>query len=83
MNKQEIQLHRRLKKKLPNYPALPKFIIHASDKKYKDYPDGLKASCLRGFTKRLNNWLKNPNNYIEWFKITGSVIQEDEVVETV
>ena len=67
MNQAEIAQHEKLKKKIPEYPALPRFITHKSEKKYREFDKGLKESTIRGFKKRLSNWLKDDNNAKRFF----------------
>lgn len=67
MNQAEIAVHEKIKKKIPHYPALPRFITHKDSKKYNGFDKGLKESCIRGFRKRLSNWLKDDNNAKAYF----------------
>ena len=54
LDKTEISKHKSLKERFPDYPQLPKFL----QKNSKNYDEGLKRSCIRGFLGRVANWKK-------------------------
>jgi hypothetical protein len=53
MTLEEVNGHKAMKKRFPNYPRLPKAIITDYEKVILD---GHVVSTLRGFYKRLSNW---------------------------
>ena len=78
MNQTEIAEHQHYKRRIPHYPALPKFITLKSQEKYKNFPKGLKDSCLQGFRKRLSNWLRDEHNATLHFIHTPKAVKEAE-----
>lgn len=58
MTKLEIEIHLHRKKKISNYPRLPKQLF----KKGKKRDTKLIESCLQGFHKRITNWMKDDIN---------------------
>lgn len=58
MTKENINVHISMKKKHPNYPKLPKFILNAGNSKYTQPNEGLRKSCIMGFYSRVENWHK-------------------------
>lgn len=86
MNKAEIAHHLSLKKKIPHYPQLPRFITQAGTKKYTvaRFSKELRESCLRGFYKRLANWRANKQNqeflfYHDPTYVKNAVLEEPTV----
>ncbi len=57
MTEVEVAFHKELKSKHPSYPSFPRVMNgeHYALKK-ASYNDGLLASVLRGFKKRVSNW---------------------------
>lgn len=58
MTQQQVKGHEAMKKKFPNYPKLPKFILKRNDKSYTVPNEGLRKSCVMGFYGRVENWYK-------------------------
>ena len=54
----QIREHEAMKKKFPNYPKLPKFILTRKMNGYKKPNEGLRYSCVMGFYSRVTNWHK-------------------------
>lgn len=56
MTDTNIKEHEAMKKKFPNYPKLPKYILNRDNKAYIQPNEGLRQSCVMGFYSRVNNW---------------------------
>jgi hypothetical protein len=71
----EVAEHRMMKSKFPSYPSFPRVMNgdHYNLKK-ASYNDGLLASVLRGFRKRVSNW-KNANIQL-MVETIGNMLEE-------